>query len=108
MGRFAVFCPRWSTHRQCDWSVALLGNTSGSTSRTAESLVQRELLARVKSDHDARSVTFSLTNGGQDLLDDDPLHDVANILESVSPEDLARLSQTLEFVYAEIAKKRSS
>ena len=84
-----------------------LGNTSGSTSRTAKSLVDRGLLAVSPSDHDARSVMFTLTDKGHEVLKDDPLNELAEILAALSLEDIARLSQTLDIVMADLARRRT-
>lgn len=84
-----------------------LGNTSGSTSRTARSLVDRGLLAVLPSEHDARSVTFTVTEAGKDALAQDPLLELADILVSLPPEEMARLSETLDLIHIELPKRRS-
>ncbi|MEM9422015.1 MAG: MarR family transcriptional regulator [Pseudomonadota bacterium] len=84
-----------------------LGNTSGSTSRTARSLVDRGLLAVSPSDHDGRSVMFSLTEEGQKVLIDDPLNELADIFAMLPSENMAQLSQALDFVMADITRRRT-
>ena len=83
-----------------------LGNTSGSTSRTARSLVDRDLLTVAASPHDARSVTFSLTEDGRQMLNDDPVHELAEILETLSQEDLLRLGDILDQLETRLAERR--
>ena len=85
-----------------------LGNTSGSTSRTARSLVDRDLLEATKAEYDARSVTFRLTENGSSTLEQDPLLELTQVLATVPPEDLIRLSEILEFVHSEMSRIRSA
>lgn len=74
-----------------------LGNTSGSTSRTAKSLVEKGYLKTEPAAHDGRAVSISLTEDGRQRLADDPLHDLSKILaEALSPEDLAELGRILD------------
>lgn len=75
-----------------------LGNTAGPTSRTAKSLVDRGLLTVAPAEHDARSVTFALTETGRALLREDPLAAIASGLETMPGDDLARLAVLLEDV----------
>lgn len=83
-----------------------LGNTSGSTSRTAKSLVERHLLTVEPAQHDGRAVTFGLTEEGLRLLDQDPLNDLSTILMQFSDEDVAQLSRLLDKIDTELRQLR--
>ncbi|MEM9989356.1 MAG: MarR family transcriptional regulator [Pseudomonadota bacterium] len=84
-----------------------LGNTSGSTSRTARSLVDRNLLVVTPSKEDARSVTFTLTAEGHEMLKADPLHEVMEILTNLPPAELGPLSQALDMIQTDLHKRRA-
>ncbi|WOI52800.1 MarR family winged helix-turn-helix transcriptional regulator [Parvularcula sp. LCG005] len=84
-----------------------LGNTSGSTSRTARSLVDRALLTVSPAEHDARSVTFRLTPEGEATLAEDPMLEIAAILDTLPPQELALLSKTLDTIQTELLKRRT-
>ncbi|MEM9234475.1 MAG: MarR family transcriptional regulator [Pseudomonadota bacterium] len=83
-----------------------LGNTSGSTSRTAKSLVDRTLLSVEQAAHDGRSVTFSLTEEGRKYLQNDPLNDLTHVLSLLSEEELAELSRLLDKVDGRLRQSR--
>ena len=73
-----------------------LGNTTGSSSRTIKSLVERGLLEGTPSRTDARSTVIKLTQAGRRALRKDPLNDIAMVLEGMEPGDLDQLGQLLD------------
>jgi DNA-binding MarR family transcriptional regulator len=84
-----------------------LGNTSGSTSRTAKSLVERGLLTTEPSDHDGRSVTFCLTEAGVTALEADPIRDVANLLAALPEDELRQFARILTRIHGDLAHRRA-
>lgn len=85
-----------------------LGNTSGSTSRTAKSLVDRGLLTVSRAAHDGRAVTFSLTETGRLMLAEDPLNEFASLLGRLPEEDLDTLSRSLDILAMQLEEMRGS
>lgn len=80
-----------------------LGNTSGSTSRTAKSLVEKGYLKTEPAAHDGRALSISLTEDGERRLADDPLHDLSNVLADLPSEDLAELGRILDLIGERLA-----
>lgn len=60
--------------------------TCGSASQTVNSLVAKGFLARMVSSRDRRSVHFELTEKGRRMLEQDPLDNVAVLVDTL-PED---------------------
>lgn len=83
-----------------------LGNTSGSTSRTAKSLVERNLLSVAPALHDGRAVTFSLTEEGERRLAEDPLNDIAAVLSTLPDDDLQELARLLDTIDSRLRELR--
>lgn len=83
-----------------------LGNTTGSASRTARSLLERGLISGETSRRDARSVVFSLTPAGETALGSDPLLEVAQALLILDSEELSALAETLDRVQTTLVAKR--
>ncbi|WP_158548675.1 MarR family winged helix-turn-helix transcriptional regulator [Parvularcula marina] len=83
-----------------------LGNTSGSTSRTAKSLVERGLLSVQPAAHDGRAVTFSLTEEGNRRLEEDPLHDLSGVLTHLDETEIAEFSRILDKINSQLRHLR--
>ena len=86
--------------------ASYLGNTTGSASRTARSLVERGLILGKPLREDARSVAFALTPPGRAALDADPLNDVIDALTVLDGEELSDLADTLDRVHQSITAGR--
>ena len=84
-----------------------LGNTTGSASRTVKSLAERGLVVGTTSRRDARSVVFTLTPKGSEMLARDPLGDLAEVLGVLNEDDLDRLGDLLDRVQAALDKART-
>lgn len=87
--------------------ATFLGNTTGSASRTARSLVERGLVDAVPLREDARCITMVVTQRGRDALALDPLNDVTDALCELSEEELALLGDVLDRLGDIIAKSRT-
>ena len=77
-----------------------LGVTSGPASRTAASLVKRELINSSPSPEDSRSRLFALTGAGEQVLLSDPINRAAETLNGLSDSELATLVAALDKIYA--------
>lgn len=86
--------------------ASYLGNTTGSASRTARSLVERGLISGEPLREDARSVTFSLTKAGDAALLEDPLGEITQALCTLEEAELARLAGVLDRVHEAIGAGR--
>nr|WP_246408540.1 MarR family transcriptional regulator [Parvularcula dongshanensis] len=84
-----------------------LGNTTGSASRTAKSLLDRGLIRGEPARHDGRSVLFSLTKAGQAALQRDPLLDVVAALSVLESDELALLGDLLDKVQVAMTEARN-
>ena len=83
-----------------------LGNTTGSSSRTARSLVERGLVVAEPLREDARSVSHVLTAAGEAALAEDPLGEVAGALGTLDEAELSALASALGKVQAAIEEGR--
>lgn len=83
-----------------------LGNTTGSTSRSARTLVERGLLDVSKAEHDGRSVTFVLTEEGKARLKNDPLTDFTAVLMDLDEEELRTLARQMDQLATSLAERR--
>ncbi len=76
-----------------------LGVTSGPASRTASSLLKRQLVTVSPSQLDSRSKIYELSAEGFDLLEHDPIHRVSRLLSDLSDEELTTLAHALDKIY---------
>ena len=83
-----------------------LGNTTGSASRTARSLVERGLIRGEPLREDARSVAYSLTAAGDAALRQDPLGEIAGALQVLDADEIAQLADVLDRVQARLLAGR--
>jgi len=82
--------------------------TRGTASQTVKSLVDRDLLARRRSERDGRSVIFQLTGSGRSMLRRDPLLALVRAAEKLEPASSRRVGDELARVRDWLAEERSA
>lgn len=82
------------------------GVTAPTASETVSALVRKDLLVRSPSSSDRRSHRLSLTQAGIDLLDDDPLHQVATAIETLSTDQRSHLGAALDLLAGQLRERR--
>ena len=82
--------------------------TRGTASQIVKSLERRGLVARRRSPRDRRSMCFSLTQAGREMLAQDPLRDLIDVIDGLGPEDGAVLRETLSHLSAALAGRREA
>jgi DNA-binding MarR family transcriptional regulator len=82
--------------------------TRGTASQTVRSLVDRDLLARRRSERDGRSVIFQLTGSGRSMLRRDPLLALVRAAERLEPASSRSLGDELSRLRDWLAAERSS
>ncbi len=81
-----------------------LGVTSAPASRTASSLLKRELVSTTPSPHDFRSKLYELTESGYELLQEDPIQQVTKLLRTFDAEELSVLENALDKIYTGLSE----
>ncbi|MBM3629101.1 MAG: winged helix-turn-helix transcriptional regulator [Alphaproteobacteria bacterium] len=82
------------------------GVTAPTASETVSALVRKDLLVRSPSSSDRRSHRLSLTQAGIDLLDADPLHQVATAIETLSTDQRSHLGAALDLLAGQLRERR--
>jgi DNA-binding MarR family transcriptional regulator len=82
------------------------GVTAPTASETVSALVRKELVARSPSSSDRRSHRLSLTQAGLDLLDADPLQQVATAIDSLSTDQRSHLGAALDVLAGQLRERR--
>ena len=90
------------------------GTTQGTATQTISALVRKGLVARSPDSEDRRIMRLDLTEGGLALLNDDPLDELVQVVDSIPPErsralalELAELNRRLPS-RADIRKGKNS
>lgn len=72
------------------------GLASGAVARTVRTLITKGLLVKVGTIGRGRAEQLDLTEEGQKLLAEDPLHEIAKALEALNRSERESLAQSLE------------
>ena len=71
------------------------GISRASANQTVRSMIDKGLLARSKIEGERRALKVTLTRKGESLLAEDPIQEVAALVEALSDEEQATLSRAL-------------
>ena len=82
--------------------------TRGTASQTIKTLERRGLIVRHKSATDGRSVRFDLSQGGQDMLAEDPLRDLVGSITDLTANQREDLLDALSRLTASLAGARQT
>jgi len=82
--------------------------TRGTASQTVRSLVDRDLLARRRSERDGRSIIFQLTGSGRSRLGRDPLLALVRAVEKLEPASSRSIGNELARLRDWLAQERSA
>lgn len=80
--------------------------TRGTASQIIKSLERRGLVARTRCARDRRSVCFDLTAEGRRMLAQDPLREVAGLIDGLGEAERARFLMTLSRLSSALAAQR--
>lgn len=81
--------------------------TRGTASQTVKSLVTLGFLVRQVNSADGRSTLFSVTDAGRARLQDDPLGDLAAVLDDMPKDMRAAFTAALQRAAAALARRRA-
>ncbi len=76
-----------------------LGVTSAPASRTAASLIKRNLIISKPNPSDSRSKTYALTDEGKAALRNDPIRKFSSLMEGLNDHELSTLASALDKLY---------
>jgi DNA-binding MarR family transcriptional regulator len=79
--------------------AAFLQTTHATASRAVRALERKGLVTRVPNPDDGRSQILNVTDEAKGLLDDDPVHTLAEGIEKLPPELREALVAALQHVY---------
>ncbi|SPH24410.1 hypothetical protein DEA8626_03462 [Defluviimonas aquaemixtae] len=82
-----------------------MGVTMGPASRAARALERRRLLISEKNTEDARSIVYTLTSLGQELMETDPLNRLAAAFDCLQAADLEVISRSLVNIAESLSSK---
>jgi DNA-binding MarR family transcriptional regulator len=80
--------------------------TRGTASQIVKSLQCKGLIVGARSDRDRRSVSFELTEDGQAMLARDPLRDLIDVIDGLTPRERDSFLKTLSRLASTLAMQR--
>lgn len=75
--------------------TSFLGSTKGTVSQTLLALERKHLVSRRRDAKDGRAIRLELTSAGQVRLAEDPIGDIANAADGLTPDHRQDLAQGL-------------